>query len=81
MEKSITASYESLPKVAKIVLQIFFGAIIGGVYRIIKYTETKQTATLVAGLLFLLTFLGNLVAWAVDLFTEIASNKITFFAD
>ena len=31
---SLTAAYENLPKIAKILLQLFFGWLIGGVYRI-----------------------------------------------
>ena len=32
----MTKEYEKLPKIAKILLQIFFGYIIGGVYRICR---------------------------------------------
>jgi len=77
----ITEQYENLPKIAKILLQIFFGGIIGGVYRIIRYTETKNIVTLVAGILCLFTGIGNGIAWVVDLVTEILSNRITVLAD
>ena len=78
---SITASYESLPKIAKIILQIFFGALIGGIYRIIRFVETKNIVTLIVGIVGLITFIGNIILWILDLVTEITSNKITFFAD
>ncbi len=78
---SLTEMYESLPKLAKIVLQIFFGAIIGGIYRIIRYVETRNTVTLVVGILVLITFIGNLIAWIVDLVTEITVGRITVLAD
>ena len=78
---SITASYESLPKIAKIILQIFFGALIGGIYRIIRFVETKNVVTLIVGIVGLITFIGNIILWILDLVTEITSNKITFFAD
>ena len=78
---SLTEMYESLPKLAKIVLQIFFGAIIGGIYRIIRYVETRNTVTLVVGILVLITFIGNLLAWIVDLVTEITVGRITVLAD
>ena len=78
---SITAQYEALPKIAKILIQLFLGAIVGGIYRIIRYTETKNVVTLVAGLLTLFTGVGNFIAWIVDLYTEITANKITFLAD
>ena len=76
----ITAMYEDLPKAAKIILQIFFGLIIGGVYRIIRYVENQNKATLVAGILFLIPPI-NFVAWVLDLFTEATADKIVFFAD
>ena len=79
--KSLTAKYEELPKIAKIILQIFLGAFIGGIYRIIRYTETKNIVTLVVGIVVLITGIGNFVAWLIDLVTEITSNKITVLAD
>lgn len=78
---SITETYESLPKVAKIILQLFFGAVIGGIYRILRYVETRNIVTLVVGIVGLVTFVGNIVIWIVDLVTEAVSNRITFFAD
>ena len=77
----MTKTYESLPKIAKILLQIFFGAFIGGIYRILKYLETKNIVTLVAGILVLVTGVGNAVAWVCDLVTEILYDKITVLAD
>ena len=77
----MTKTYESLPKIAKILLQIFFGAFIGGIYRILKYLETKNIVTLVAGILVLVTGVGNVVAWVCDLVTEILYDKITVLAD
>ena len=73
--------YESLPKLAKILLQIFFGYIIGGVYRIIRFFEHGNVLTLVAGILALVTGVGNAIAWIADLVTEILANKITVLAD
>ncbi|MEG1612897.1 MAG: hypothetical protein RR357_01890 [Clostridia bacterium] len=77
----MTKKYESLPKMVKIVLQIFLGAFIGGIYRLLKYFETKKPITLVAGILCLFTGVGNVIVWVVDLYTEVTKNKITFFAD
>jgi hypothetical protein len=78
---SITAAYESLPKIVKILLQLILGGIIGGIYRIVRFVETKNVVTLVAGLLCTFTGVGNFIAWIVDLITEITSNKITVLAD
>lgn len=80
-KKTITGAYESLPKLAKILLQIFFGYLIGGVYRIVRFLEKGNLLTLIAGILALVTGVGNAVAWIVDLVTEILSDKITFLAD
>ena len=77
----ITETYENLPKIAKILLQIFFGGFIAGIYRIIRYFETKNIVTLVVGILVLVTGIGNFIAWVVDLVTEILHNKITVLAD
>ena len=81
MNKPITQMYEDLPKIAKILIQIFLGGVIGGIYRIIRYTETKNVVTLVVGLLTLFTGVGNGIAWIVDLVTEITQNKISVLAD
>ncbi len=78
---SLTASYEALPKIVKVLLQLFLGSIIGGIYRIIRFLETKNVVTLVVGILVLVTGIGNFIAWIVDLVTEITSNKISVFAD
>ncbi len=77
---NITASYESLPKWAKVLIQILLGAIVGGVYRIIRFVETKNVVTLVAGILCLVPPI-SFVAWVIDLVTEIANNKISVLAD
>jgi hypothetical protein len=73
--------YEELPQIAKILLQIFFGGFIGGVYRILRYLETKNIVTLVVGILCLVTGVGNFVAWLVDLVTVATKNRITVLAD
>lgn len=79
--KTLTATYEELPKLLKIVIQLLLGSVVGGIYRIIRFTETKNVVTLVVGLLVLFTGVGNMIAWVVDLITEIISNKITVLAD
>lgn len=81
MNTSITATYEGLPKIAKILIQIFLGGIIGGIYRIIRFLETKNIVTLVVGILVLVTGIGNAIVWVVDLITEIMYNKISILAD
>ena len=76
---SLTATYEALPKLVKIIIQLFLGAFVGGVYRIVKFLETKNIVTLVVGIL---NFVGlGFIFWIVDIVTEITKNKITFLAD
>lgn len=77
--QSLTATYEALPKIAKILIQIFLGALVGGIYRIVRYFETKNVVTLVVGIL---NFIGlGFILWIVDLVTEIMNNKISVLAD
>ena len=79
--KGLTAAYEALPKIVKIILQLFFGGLIGGIYRIVRFVEKQNIVTLVVGILCLVTGIGNFIAWIVDLITEITSNRITVLAD
>lgn len=78
---SITSAYEALPKWLKVILQLLLGGIIGGVYRIIRFFESGNVVTLVVGILVLVTGVGNLIVWVVDLITEILNNKISVLAD
>lgn len=78
---NLTHYYDDLPKIGKILLQIFFGAFIGGVYRILRYLETKNIVTLIVGILGLVTGLGNFLVWLVDLITMITQEKISVLAD
>ena len=75
-----TGAYEALPKIAKIIIQIILGAFVGGVYRIVRYVETKNIVTLVVGILTLIPPI-SVIAWIIDLITEITQNKITVLAD
>ncbi len=79
--KSITASYDSLPWILRVILQLILGALVGGIYRIIRFLETKNVVTLVVGILVLVTGIGNLIAWVVDLITTIFAGKITVLAE
>ena len=79
-KKTITGAYEALPKLAKIILQIFFGAVIGGAYRILRYFERKNIVTLVVGILALIPPI-DFIFWLIDLVTEITSDRISVLAD
>ena len=77
----MTKSYESLPKMAKLILQFFFGYLIGGIYRIVRFTEKGNTTTLIVGILCLVTGVGNFIAWIADFVSELTNDKIIYFAD
>ena len=77
----MTKAYNDLPKIVKIILQLFFGSLVGGIYRICRFLEKKNVVTLVVGVLCLVTGIGNLIAWIVDLITIITSDRITVLAD
>ena len=79
--KSLIEIYEALPQIAKIIIQIVLGGIIGGIYRILRFLETKNTVTLVVGILALVTGVGNFIFWVIDLITEIKDNRITVLVD
>ena len=79
-KKTITGAYEALPKLAKILIQIFLGAVVGGIYRILRFLETKNVVTLVAGILALIPPI-SVVFWVLDLITEITNNKISVLAE
>ena len=78
---SLTQTYDSLSLLLRIILQIIGGVVVGGIYRIVRYFETKNIVTLVVGLLVTFTGIGNLIAWIVDLVTLIMNGKYTVFVD
>ena len=78
---SLTATYEALPQIAKMIIQFFLGGLLGGIYRIVRFVEKGNIVTLVVGILVLVTGVGNVIAWVVDFITELLSNRITVFAD
>lgn len=80
MDNKITEMYENLPKIIKIIIQIFLGAIVGGVYRIIRFLETKNVVTLVVGIICLVPGV-SFIPWIVDIVTEVLYNRITVLAD
>ena len=81
MNKPITEMFEDLPKLVKILLQIFLGYIISGVYRILRFLETKNVVTLIVGIVVLFSGVGNFIAQIIDLVTLITKNRITVLAD
>lgn len=79
-KKTITGAYEALPKVVKIVLQVLLGAVVGGIYRILRFLETKNVVTLIVGILALIPPI-SVVFWILDIITEVTSDRITVLAN
>ena len=79
--KSITKQFNEIPFLFRLILQLVFGLLVSGVYRIIRFTETGITLTLVAGIVGLFTGIGNAIFWLVDLVTLIMNDKYTVLAD
>ena len=78
---TLTGMFDDLPWLFRMVILIVGGAIVGGVYRLVRWTETKTTSTLVVGLLATFSLIGNIIFWLVDLFTTATSGDIIYFAD
>jgi NAD(P)H-flavin reductase len=76
----IIEMFENLPKIAKVILLIFFGYLISPIYRILRYLETKNTLTLIVGIVCLVTGVGNVVLQVLDVITELTNNRITILA-
>ena len=80
-KKTLTATYNELPLIARLIIQILGGYLVSGIYRIVRYLETKNVLTLVVGILGICTGVGNLIVWLVDLITLILKGKYVYFAD
>ena len=78
--QSTTKFYDDLPKVVRIILQIVLYGLVNGIYRILRYVDTKTTSTLVCGILCFLPFVGFVIA-IIDLISVIKEDKITFYAN
>lgn len=81
MENKITEMFENLPLWAKILLLVVAGTLISPIYRILRYLETKNTITLIVGILCLVTVWGNAILAIIDIITEVTKGRITVLAD
>ena len=79
--QSIIAQFNALDKIVKVILLVFLGGLISPIYRILRYTETKNNTTLIIGILALVTgaFFGVLAI--IDIVTVITDNKISVLVD
>ena len=71
--KEFAKSYDQIDWVVRLLLSIFFGWIVGGVYRIC-------TGHVIAGILWLLTAGWGFIGWIIDVVSIILKKKIIFFA-
>ena len=76
---NITSQFESLPLWAKLIIIFVANALFCLVYRILRYTETKDTTTLVAGICCIIPVVGFILA-ILDFVTEITDGKVKFLA-
>lgn len=79
-KNSITNAYNSLPRILLFIIHLFLGSLVSGLFRIIRFFETKNVVTLVVGILALVTGIGNLIFWIIDLVTIIFKGGITVCA-
>ena len=79
--KSLTKQFNEIPFLFRLILQLVFGLLVSGIYRIIRFTETGNILTLVAGIVGLFTGIGNAIFWLVDLVTLIMNDRYTVLAD
>ena len=81
-KERITDKIESIPKALKFLLFLFpiTGWALSSIYRFFRYDETRETITLVIGVMGLVSGLGIIFGWA-DAISELKYNRVTFFAD
>ncbi len=80
-KKTLTRQYDELPLFLRVILQLVFGVVVGGIYRLVRYVESRNILTLVVGIICTFTGIGNVIAWIVDLVTLIVNGKYTVFVD
>lgn len=76
--KDVIKSFDNLPWIAKLILCLPVLDLAWAIYRIVKGVSEKKTATLVAGILWII--LGSVICWVVDLICTICYKKPTLFA-
>jgi hypothetical protein len=77
--KTITAQFENLPKILKFILFLLLGGLLSGIFRVLRFLETKNLVTLVFGIV---CFFGvGFVVGIIDAVTELLGNKVSVLAD
>lgn len=80
-KKTLTKAYDGIALWIRVLLQLVLGVVVGGIYRIVRFFETKNIVTLVVGIIATFTAIGNVIFWIVDLVTLIIAKKYTLFVD
>ena len=78
---SLTSTYDQLPLLLRIILQAIGGVVVGGIYRLVRFYETRRIPTLVVGILCTFTVVGNFIAWIVDLISLFVFGTYVVFVD
>ncbi len=76
--KNLVKSFDELPLIVKLILCLPVLNLAYAIYRICKGADQKNTAILVAGILWI--FLGTTVLWLVDLICTIIYKRPTILA-
>lgn len=76
--KDVIKSFDNLPWIAKLILCLPVLNLAWAIYRIVKGVQEKNTAILVAGILWIIP--GSVVCWVVDLICTICYKRPTLFA-
>lgn len=76
----MTHYFDDLSTIVKVVLLVVAGSIISPVYRILRYLETKNQTTLIAGVVSFIPGLGFAVG-ILDALCVYSKGKIVLFAD
>lgn len=79
--KPLTASYDELPMFLRLIIVIIGGALVGGIYRLVKWYEKRNTVTLIVGIITTFTGIGNFIIWIVDIVTTAMGRGIYVLAD
>ena len=79
--KNLTQAYDELPMLLRLIIVVIGGALVGGIYRLVKWYEKRNTVTLVVGLVTTITGIGNLIIWVVDVVTTAMGRGIYVLAD
>ncbi len=75
---TLTHRFDKLPLWGKIASEIFFGWLMSAAYRITRFFETRNTSTLLFGILCIALFP---FMWFIDFLSVCVYGRITFLAD